>query len=247
MGNSTWENDIISNIQAVPNAPFMNITVIEVGAGGQTTPDLTGYQTVMVVSNGAFANATDLGNDLDQYINSGHGLVIASMPNSSCSNFPVANSQLCGAFNANDDWAIEPGVEATGQSYLGATQVPGSPLLNDVTAFNGGTISMRFGPSSSSGLNLNAQEVAAWTDGTPLIATRTFLSGAVEVGLNFFPVSGTAYTGLWTVGGGQFMVNALELAANYSGGSDASVPETQSFLLAGAGLAAISLLLKRRR
>jgi len=246
---STFESDVISKIQT--DAPFINIHVIEVTAIGSTPllSDLeTNYQTVMVAGSNAFGDAGLLGNELKQYIDDGHGLVITAQTNNSgspqCTG--TTSNQLCGTFNNSDYWAIEPGALNSGNpATLGTIQVPGSSLLNGVTGFNGGTASIRISGVLNS--NLNTTEVAAWSGGTtPLLAIRTFSSGATEVALNFFPVSGASTGGAgWTTGGDQIMVNALKLAANYSDSSD-PVPEAQSLLLAGVGLAGISLLLKRR-
>jgi hypothetical protein len=185
---------------------------------------------------------------LDAYIGAGYGLVIAATSNqqgASCGASTAVSTQLCGAFNSNSDWAIEPDPVITGTATLGTEQVPGSALLGGVTSFSGGTGSYRVNGAVNTGAG--AVEVAAWSDGTPLIATRTFTKGNVEVDLNFIPVSSDALSSGWLPGtnGAQLMVNALEVAADYSD-SDPAVPEAQSYMMAGAGLFAISLLLKLR-
>jgi len=244
IGSVSQENDIIAKIQA--DASFINITPLEV-TGSSSTPTLATletYQTVMVVGNNAFGDAGGLGNVLQQYVAAGFGLVVTAASNTvgACG---TTSSQLCGSFNSSDYWAIEPGLLNSGhQATLGSIQVPGSPLLNGVTSFNGGSASLRV----TGTVNSNATEVAAWNDGTPLIATRTFGS-ATEVALNFYPVSGdvTGNAGwLSSTSGAQILANAIEVAANYS--DDCSdVPEGQTYMMAGIGLLAISLLLKRSR
>jgi len=240
MGSNSFDSDVISKIQA--NAPFLNISVIKVDTITPSVATLEGYQAVLLMSNGnAFADAFALGNNLAQYIDDGHGLVIANNSNTN-TNCSSVNNQLCGTFQTSNYWALEPGTVQSGTRLtLGTVYATGSPLMTGVTSFDGGSISNRIVGS----VNSNATRIADWSDGTPLIATRTFSSGANEVALNFFPPSSDAWPGLWqsSTDGGRIMSNALLYAGNIS---SEDVPEP-NYLVAGAGLALVSLLLRRRR
>lgn len=234
------DNDVIAKIQA--NAPFLNITVIKVDLGTPTVATLEGYQTVLLMNNNPFADGVTLGNNLAQYISDGHGLVVAGSSNT-YGNCTPGGYQLCGNFQTGDYWAIEPGASQSGGNLtLGTIYVPGSPLLTGVSTFNGGSISSRV----NGAVNANATRVADWSNGTPLIVSRAFASGATEVALNFYLPSSDAWSGLWlsNTDGGKIITNALLTAGDISASDP--VPEP-NYLVAGAGLALVSLLFRRRR
>jgi hypothetical protein len=249
LGNTSWDNDVLNTIKV--NAPFLNVhPVIDVDT---STPDMTtlnGFQSIIVIGNNPFANSVTLGDKLQTYISEGqnHGVVIAAWGNVNTTGCPATGSnQICGGFNTADDWAIEPGSPTSGGGpyTLGTIYVPGSPLLAGVASFSGGTRSSRVtGP----GVNTNATRIADWSDGTPLIAERTFGS-TTEIALNFFPVSSATLTGGWltSTNGAQLITNALLTAGNITYGGDSSdVPEAPTYLIAGTGICLLSLLRWRR-
>ena len=241
LGNNALDNDVIAKINA--SAPFLNISVIKVDAVTPTLATLEGYQTVMLMANNPFADGVTLGNNLKHYIDNGHGVVIANNSSTATNCTFASLYQLCGAFHSADYWAIEPGTNLPGAHLtLGTILVPGSPLLEGVTSFDGGTTSNRL----SGSVNANAIRIANWSDGTPFIATRTFAGGVNEVALNFYPPSSDGWPGLWvpTTDGGRIMANALLYAGNIQATED--VPEP-NYLVAGAGLLLVSLLFRRRR
>lgn len=229
-----WNDNIIASIKA--DAPFLNITALP-NTSSPALGVLEGYQTVMVVGGDSFYNSTALGDTLAQYIQDGHGLVIAyGNLNSGCS-----ATRICGAFDTvYDDWALKPAATVSGASSLGATTA--SPLLAGVNNFTDGTTYRRVAKL----LGSNVSVVASWDDGTPLIATRTFSSGATEVALNFFPVTGSAVPTGWTGDGGQIMANAIMMAGNITapsggdGGSD--TPEAPTYFITATGFCLIGLL-----
>ena len=241
LGSNSLDNDVIAKIQA--NAPFLNISVIKVDLTTPSVATLEGYQTVLLVNNNPFADGVALGNNLAQYISDGHGLVVAGNSNTYSACTPGSYYQLCGNFQTSDYWAIEPGSATSGGPLtLGTIYVPGSPLLTGVATFNGGSISSRVNGT----VNASATRVADWSNGTPLVASRTFASGATEVALNFYLPSSDAWSGLWlsSTDGSKLMTNAVLTAGNISASDP--VPEP-NYLVAGAGLALVSLILRRRR
>jgi hypothetical protein len=213
--------------------------VLDVNTATPTLAMLDAYQAVMVIGSQGFSNGALLGDNLAAYMGQGHGVVVTALSNTvgSCS------SQLCGAFQTNDDWAIEPGtLSMNSPATLGTVQVPGSALMAGVTTFNGGSLSYRINGT----LNPVATRVANWSDGTPLLATRT-IGAATEVAVNFFPVSADKAAGLWvtTTDGGLILANAFNLAAGTGGESD--TPEPATYLFAASGLGLLALLLRRRQ
>ena len=245
MGNNNFDNDVIAKIMA--DAPFLNISVIKVDAITPSLATLEGYQTVLLMSDSnPFADGVALGNNLKQYIDDGHGVVISGNSNTSTNCGNAQLYQLCGSFQSSDYWAIEPGTTLTGSHLtFGNIYFPNSPLLAGVSSFDGGTFSSRISGSA----NGSATKIADWSDSKPLIATRTFASGANEVALNFFPISTTAWSGGWVAStdGGRLMANALLYAGNITAPGDTVDTPEPDYLVAGAGLSLVAILLRRRR
>jgi hypothetical protein len=248
MGSDSEDTAIINTLKA--NAAFLNITVFKVDQMTPSVGVLEGFQAALVAEDtGFFKDPVALGDALKSYIDDGFGLVVTAASNTSgmCSS-GVASPQICGGFQTSDYyWAIEPGAITTSPfAAMGTVAVPDSPILNGVRAgtagFDGGTFAVRINGSLGPG----ATKVASWSDpsSTPLIATRTFASGATEVGLNFFPISPYSYTS--ASDGGLILTNAVLLAANYTG-ADEALPEPETYLVAGSGLGLLALLWRRRR
>lgn len=252
VGNTAYDNDMKSKIAAALPSYF-TVNVLDVDATKPALTSLNGYQAVMVVGSQGFNDPAALGDLLQQYIDFGHGVVMAALSNTAGGNCPIG-SRLCGTFSTLDYWAIEPGsLTMNSPATLGTVYVANSPILADVTkGFNGGAQSYRI----NGAVNANATRVADWSDGTPFIATRTFVNGATsatEIALNFFPVSSPTGAGGWDPNsdGAKIMANALYVAAgsppDEGGGGDGEVPEPATYLATGTGLALLALFLKRQR
>ena len=240
IGNTGFTNNAVTSIQN--GSSFLNVSWIDVYS--LAPPDLLtldNYAAVMVVSNLGFQNPAGLGDVLKSYVDQGHGVVIAEYTNSTTQG---PNTELAGGFAASDYWAIEPGPTTSNPNLtLGIVHVANSPLLNNVHTLNGGTGAAYV----NSTVNAAATDVIDWSNGLPLVATRTIGSGTV-VGLNMYPPNNQAWSGLWlsTGDGGKLMADALLYAGGYSQDSGSSIPEGGTLMLSGVGLAAFSLVLKRR-
>jgi hypothetical protein len=249
LGTDKLNNDVLAKIQ--PNAPLLNIEVIPVNTGTPQPDDLTKYAAVMVIGSQPFQDPVHLGSYLAQYIDNGHSVIITALSNT-LGVCPAAGTQLCGDFQDSGYWAIKPGAQIGPNIHatLGTVLLPNDPIFAGVAAgslgFDGGTFSTRINGAVDAAATL----VAKWSDGTPFAATRTFSSGALEIGLNFMPVSNDGYTGNWltTSQGGKILGNAFNEAAGvYNLGQDGDVPEPGTYLGVGAGLGVVALLMRRRR
>jgi hypothetical protein len=247
LGNSSFDADVVAKITA--DAPLLNITVLNVNTGTPTMGILDQYQAVMVIGSQTFLDAITLGNNLKQYIDQGHGVVVTADSNTYSNCSTATNSQLCGAFQSSNYWAIDPGTLTSGShATLGTVVLPSDPVIAGVSAgalgFDGGSYSFRINGSVDPAATL----VAQWSDGTPLIAKRQFGSGATEVALNFLPPSADAFAGLWVTSsqGALIMANAFNEVAGITGSGAADLPEPASYLVVGSGLGLVALLLRRR-
>ena len=239
---ASQDTNVLNSIS--PNAPFLNITTLNVY---NTTPDLLqleNYAAVMVVSNNPFQSPGSLGDALKNYVDAGHGVVIASY--AECTNWG-GNVELGGGFASADYWAIEPGsCNSASHPTLGTVHSPSSPLLTNVNTLDGGS-----GASLDSGaVNAAATDVIDWSTGVPLVAVRSFSGGGIVVGLNLYPPNSLAFGTLWasSTDGGKLMADALAYAAGspITSGS-VSTPEGGGLLTAGFGIIGLSLLSRSRR
>jgi hypothetical protein len=242
LATQSFNDDVVAKIQT--NAPFLNITVIPVLSSTPSIAVLDLYQAVMVIGSQPFADSAALGNVLKDYIDQGHGVVVTALSNTNSGCGSTSTYQLCGLFDSIDYWAILPGaINQNNAAALGSVWLPNDPVMAGVlpgaAGLNGGSISYRINGIVHPSANL----VASWTDGTPLVVTRNFASGAKEVALNFMPVSEDGWTGLWKTNsqGGLLLANALSAAAD-----GAEVPEPSTYFVTGTGLALVGLLLRRR-
>jgi hypothetical protein len=142
-----------------------SFTTVSTWDGGTSTPaltDLTAHQTVLVSSNGPFADPAALGDNLADYVDAGGGVVLTA--------FTLGTGTFGGRFLADDYFAIPPGGVDSGGGPTLVKEISSHPILRHVSSFDGGTSSYR--PASTTVVDASATLVASWSDGAPLAATR---------------------------------------------------------------------------
>jgi len=155
------------------------------------------YDAVLTFSNYVFSNTSAYGDTLASYVDAGYGVVVAL--------FCFASGWSIGGRFGASYYVINPGsYQVSGRNFLVPIE-SSHPLLNNVISLDGGTNSYRGGTWGS-----GAEQVAKWTDGTPLIGTRT-INGVRRVDLSMYPPSSDYSAGNWnsSTNGTQIMVNAL--------------------------------------
>ena len=175
---------------------------------GNSTPSVSAlnkFDSVLVWSNLAFADANSFGDNLADYVNDGGGVVIAVFSNSS-----TTNGRYLGGRWQTNGYDVIPAVSGTttGSATPGTILLPGHMLITDVISFNGGSSSFR--PTTTS-LVIPGILVAQWSDGSILVAAREDTIGS-RVDLGFYPPSDTVLpASFWdqTTDGNQLIVNAL--------------------------------------
>jgi hypothetical protein len=200
------ESSYIADVQAkvASTGLFSSVTAIEARYTTPRLAELEDYDSVLVWSNYGFQDSTTLGNNLADYVDAGHGVVVATFTNSEV--------PLGGRWASDGYDAIAPGGSTSGQPFtLGTVVQPSHPIMAGVTSFSGGSSSYHSTGSLTGGASL----IASWSNDDILVAEKDTFAGR-DVSLNFFPPSSDVSSGFWTSStqGALLMGNAL----NYAGG-----------------------------
>jgi hypothetical protein len=199
---TSWMGDVRDKL--VSTNQFSTIDTYDIANGTPTLAQMQAYKAILVFSDSpGYKNSTAFGNNLAAYVDASGGVVVAV--------FADASIHFSGAFDTEDYWAIEPFGQGGGKALtLGTMHDPGSPLLTGVLSFQGGKSSY-YGTGA---LNAAAVDVADWSNGVPLIATRV-INGTNRVDLNFYPPSSGVRSDFWVreTDGGKLMANALNYVA----------------------------------
>ena len=202
---------------------FSTVDVIDATSVTPSVAQLQAYRSILVWSDASFMDSNALGNNVDAYLRGGGGVVIAVFANTD-----PGVLDLRGAFETNVDSPMTVATQTEDTELtLGAIHVPGSPLLAGVSSFDGGTSSY----NDPGTLTPGAVDVADWSNGTPLVATKQ-VNGIEIVLLNFYPPSSDARPDFWksTTNGTRLMTNALLNAG--SAPAQLSVPTVSEWSLA---------------
>ncbi len=198
----SWLTDIQSKLNST--GLFTQVDIHNVRTYTPTLAELQQYSAVLVFSDYAFYNSTELGNVLANYADAGGGVVVAIFAF-------YTNASISGRIASEGYLPFTTGPLTQGTPLTVIPDVPTHPLLEGVSSFDGGSKSYH----SPISLTAGAFQVAHWSNGVPLVATKQPTTGKI-VGLNFFPPSSDARSDLWaaTTDGARLMGNALAWAGN---------------------------------
>lgn len=208
----SWIEDVRSKVEST--GLFTSVDAVDVVFSTPTVAQLEAYDAVLVWSDSSFADPTALGDNLADFVDDGHGVVVATFTN-------TFFAPLEGRWASDGYDAIEPSdVTAFTQLTLGDVAQPGHPIMAGVTNFDGGFASWH----SIGGLTPGTSLIASWSDGLPLVAEKSNL----DIGLNFFPVSSDVYSDGWdsSTQGALLMANALNYVSSF--GVSSTVPANGS-------------------
>lgn len=225
--------DVQTNIAAT--ARFSAVDALDVRFSTPALTTLQEYAAVLVFSDFNYADGTNLGTALADYVDGGGG-VVAAMFECAGYSFFTPPRFLYGRWETGGYVGIPRSDPLAGpMQTLGAVHEPAHPIMAGVTNLNGGVRSYR---PSATNITAGWTRIADWSDGAPLVVARDINGGRVA-GLAFYPVSDNVATVYWhtATDGATLMANALEWTA---------APEPgMAFPLAGS--AALAWLARRGR
>lgn len=194
-----YTQDVVDKLYGTGN--FSSVSYIDVRSYTPTLAQIEVFDAVLVFSDYDYADGETLGNVLADYFDNGGGVVSAL--------FEVSNwggYYLYGRWATDQYYLIERGsITAGSRQYLEAHQ--SSTILDGVDSFDGGDYSYR---PLNAAITDGSELIASWTDGAPLVVTKT-INGKRRVDLGMFPVSSDYFWGMWNsaTDGAELMANAL--------------------------------------
>lgn len=206
--NDNFLGDIQQKLQGT--GQFVAVDILDVSDVTPTLEELQAFDSVLVHGNFRYQNAMALGNVMANYVDSGGGVV--------CMMFEVGlddsygTMMMQGRWSSEEYYAIPRGSHENGpRANLGTVHDPGHPIMQGVLSFDGGSSSFR---PSTYNITLGSVRVADWSDGRPLVVTKT-IGSARRVDLAFYPVSSDVLSNSWdsSTDGTLLMANALTWVA----------------------------------
>lgn len=193
-------NDVQSKL--VGTGLFTSVDTLDVMNATPTLAQLNQYDSVLVWYNYGFANATLLGNTLADYVDEGHGVVVATFANNGV--FGAADCRWnTGGYAVID---TNSGYDFDNNLTLGTVYENSHPIMSGVTNFSGGVYSFHDRQSVTAG----STRIADWSNGDTLVAEKMGFTGR-DVSLNMYPPSSDYSYGYWnsSTQGALLMGNAL--------------------------------------
>jgi uncharacterized repeat protein (TIGR01451 family) len=206
LGADSYAYDVVANLQAT--GQFNSVASINVAAQTPTLAELQAYDAVLVFNNSSFANTVALGNVLADYVDAGGGVVV--MHFALYNGMHIQGRFLSGGYYAID--AASSSSQSASNLTLGTIDVPGHPVMQGVSSFDGGGSSYH----SSGALTSGAVVIARYSNTQPLVVEKQLQNGARRrIDLNFFPPSSSVSSNFWNTStdGARLMANSLRYAA----------------------------------
>lgn len=186
--NDSWLAEVSSTLLAT--GFFHSVDWINPASSTPSLATLLDYDSVLVWSDSGYANATELGNNLADYVDEGGGVVLGVWAVTNIS----SSHTLQGRWTAgNYRVMMNDASYITGTNSLGTVHEPEHPIMSNVTTFQGGSSSYR---GIGTNLSAGSYRVADWNDGNILVAVNdTTFTPRVDV--NFFPPSSASRADFW--------------------------------------------------
>ena len=215
-GTASWIDDVEAKLDGTG---LVAADTFLINSDTPTFADLIGYDAVFMFTDASPLDPVALGDVVGEYIEAGGAVVDATF---------TPNISVTGGFTPYELY-IGGGQASGANLMLSAILVPGDPIVENVTGFDGGTSSFH---NTGGIVAAGATVVAEWEDGEPLIirSENAGTFNARRVFLNFYPPSTGARDDFWDADtdGDIIMANSLVWAA------DKIVNDEPSVLIAGS-------------
>lgn len=198
------KNERLLDVQTkLKSAGIKNVDILNVRTDMPTLETLSKYNGILFFSYHGFKQA-EVGDVLADYVDLGGGVVICTYANCGKGN------RLEGKWETRGLDPLQGETSREANLRLGKVLNLKHPILRGVHSFNGGQQSSH--GYSLSAKNPNAQVIAEWTNGHPLVVT---LKDCHVAALNFYPPSNDVATGGWDpkTHGGLLLANSLVYVA----------------------------------
>lgn len=197
---ASWNTDVQTKL--IGTGQFNSVSIIDVSSTTPTLSALQAFDAVLVFKDAPYADPVALGDVMADYVDSGGGVVSTIFES-----VDSLSDWMQGRWESQGYFGIPRGTFTTGSASLGTVFDSGHPIMAGVSSLDGGTSSYRPVGASIVG---GATRIADWSDGAPLVVTRT-IGGVRRVDLTIFPPSSDVRVDLWdsTSDGALLMANAL--------------------------------------
>ena len=202
---ASYNVDVRDRIHCV--GAFSTVDVLDASVTTPSLSDLSAYDAVFVYSEVAFADPVSLGDVLADYVDGGGGVTVAT---GTCNSLTA----LAGRFVSGGYMPFTADTLAMPGGNLGWAAVDDThEILRGFNYWDGGE---SIHCQTISGDN-NAEVVANWENGEPLIFALENSDGNRVAGLNFFPPSSAVGANFWNIqtDGDQLMASSLLWATGY--------------------------------
>ncbi len=190
-------SDVTSKLMS--SGRFAAVDEFNAALATPTLAQLADYDAALVAANLPWLDRAALGNVLADFVDTGHGVVLAPFTNTGTTATSLGG-RWTNAYNS-----ILPSPNIVGPATLGTLSLPYYLPSTGVQTFSGGTFSYR---PSSTALQAGAALAVSWSDDKPLSVIGP-LQNRADIG--FYPPSSDANPGYWNkaTDGIKLMVNAL--------------------------------------
>jgi hypothetical protein len=198
------KNERLLDVQKkLKSAGIKNVDIMNVRADMPALEALTKYSAILFFSYHGFRQA-EVGDLLADYVDYGGGVVICTYANCGRGN------RLEGKWEKRSLDPLQGDTSREANLKMGKVLNPKHPILKGVNSFNGGQQSSH--GYTASFKKPNAQTVAEWSNGHPLVVT---LPDCHVAALNFYPPSSDVASGGWDpkTQGGLLLANSLTYVA----------------------------------
>ena len=198
--------DVTSKLKST--GQFNDVVVIDVSTATPSLAQLTPFDALLVYNLGGgsygYADPLALGNVVADYVDSGGGVVTAVFE------IAAGSSAMQGRWVSRNYVLMDRSSYVMGsKSTLGTVYNPVHPIMQGVSSFDGGSLSIR--PATTS-VYPGVERIADWSDGHPLVVAAE-VNGHRRADVGFVPlsddVSGAGYFWNPATDGAKLMANSL--------------------------------------